>query len=128
VANLEEVARRLVGWCGLDWEPGCLAFHEGKWPVRTASVTQVRQPIYQRSVARWRHYEKSLGPLFDRLEDGLAGARRPAGFRGAGKARATARFPTAATSRSARPVRSEAPISGPGTSCARPPRSCQDFA
>ena len=72
MANLEEVARRLVGWCGLDWEPGCLAFHEGKWPVRTASVTQVRQPIYQRSVARWRHYEKSLGPLFDRLEDGSA--------------------------------------------------------
>ena len=51
---------------------GCLAFHEGKRPVRTASVTQVRQPIYQRSVARWRHYEKSLGPLFDRLEDGSA--------------------------------------------------------
>jgi hypothetical protein len=35
--------------------------------VRTASVSQVRQPIYQRSVARWKHYEQALGPLFDRL-------------------------------------------------------------
>jgi tetratricopeptide (TPR) repeat protein len=74
VADLEGVARRLVEWCGLDWEPGCLAFHEGKRPVRTASVSQVRQPIYQRSVARWHHYEKSLGPLFDRLADGSAAA------------------------------------------------------
>jgi hypothetical protein len=35
--------------------------------VRTASVSQVRQPIYQRSVARWKHYEPTLGLLFDRL-------------------------------------------------------------
>jgi hypothetical protein len=80
VADLESVARRLVEWCGLDWEPGCLAFHEGRRPVRTASVSQVRQPIYQRSVARWRHFEKSLGSLFGQLErlrpgpTGLAGS------------------------------------------------------
>ena len=67
VADPEGVARRLVSWCGLEWEPGCLRFHEGKRPVRTASVSQVRQPIYKRSVARWRHYEKALGTLFERL-------------------------------------------------------------
>jgi tetratricopeptide (TPR) repeat protein len=67
VADLEGVARRLVDWCGLDWEPGCLKFHEGQRPVRTASVSQVRQPIYKRSVARWKHYEQALGPLFERL-------------------------------------------------------------
>ena len=67
VADLEGVARRLVAWCGLEWEPACLAFHEGKRPVRTASVIQVRQPIYTRSVARWKHYEKALGALFARL-------------------------------------------------------------
>jgi tetratricopeptide (TPR) repeat protein len=67
VADLEGVARRLVDWCGLEWEPGCLAFHEGKRPVRTASVAQVRQPIYTRSVARWKHYETALGALFDAL-------------------------------------------------------------
>jgi hypothetical protein len=67
VADLEGVARRLVAWCGLDWEPACLAFHEGRRPVRTASVTQVRQPIYSRSVARWKHYEPTLGPMFAKL-------------------------------------------------------------
>ncbi len=68
VADLEGVARRLVSWCGLEWDPACLAFHETARPVRTASVTQVRQPIYGRSVARWRHYETELAPLFARLE------------------------------------------------------------
>jgi hypothetical protein len=67
VADLEGVARRLVGFCGLEWEPACLAFQEGTQPVRTASVAQVRQPIYTRSVARWRHYEPALGALFARL-------------------------------------------------------------
>src|SRR5262249_7874274 len=43
VADLEGAARRLLSWCGLEWEPGCLSFHEGKRPVRTASVAQVRQ-------------------------------------------------------------------------------------
>ncbi len=70
VADLEHVARRLVVWCGLDWEPACLAFHEGKRPVRTASVSRVRQPIYNRSVARWKHYEPALCALFDRLGRG----------------------------------------------------------
>jgi tetratricopeptide (TPR) repeat protein len=69
VAGLERVARRLVAFCGLEWEPACLTFHEGKQPVRTASVAQVRQPIYTRSVARWKHYEPALGALFERLGD-----------------------------------------------------------
>jgi tetratricopeptide (TPR) repeat protein len=68
VADLEGVARRLVDWCGLEWEPACLSFHEGKRPVRTASVAQVRQPLYTRSVARWKNYAEALAPLFARLE------------------------------------------------------------
>jgi tetratricopeptide (TPR) repeat protein len=67
VADLEGVARRLVDWIGLAWEPACLAFHETRRPVRTASVTQVRQPLYTRSVARWKHYENDLQPLFAAL-------------------------------------------------------------
>jgi tetratricopeptide (TPR) repeat protein len=67
VANLEGMARRLVGFCGLEWEPACLAFHKSKQPVRTASVSQVRQPLYTRSVNRWKNYEGALGGLFDRL-------------------------------------------------------------
>jgi tetratricopeptide (TPR) repeat protein len=67
VADVERVARRLVEWCGLAWEPQCLAFHETARPVRTASVSQVRQPIYARSVQRWRNYQPSLASLFARL-------------------------------------------------------------
>jgi tetratricopeptide (TPR) repeat protein len=68
VSDLEAVARRLVAWCGLDWEPSCLDFHKTSRPVRTASVMQVRQPIYTRSVARWKNYEPVLGSLFAQLQ------------------------------------------------------------
>jgi tetratricopeptide (TPR) repeat protein len=68
VADFEGVARRLIAWCGLEWEDACLDFHKTHRPVRTASVTQVRQPIYTRSVARWRHYEQDLAALFRELE------------------------------------------------------------
>jgi tetratricopeptide (TPR) repeat protein len=67
VADLESVARRLIEACGLDWEPACLQFYRTDRPIRTASVTQVRQPVYQRSVARWRKYEAALGDLFAAL-------------------------------------------------------------
>ncbi len=67
VHDLEGVARRLVDWCGLDWEPECQAFHRNSRPVRTASATQVRQPVYSHSVARWKNYQQQLAPLFERL-------------------------------------------------------------
>lgn len=67
VADLEGVARRLVSWCGLEWEPACLDFHQTERPVRTASVTQVRQPIYTRSVARWKNYAPALGDFFAKI-------------------------------------------------------------
>ena len=63
VADLEGVARRLVAWCGLEWEPKCLEFHRTKRPVSTASAVQVRQPVYRTSVGRWKHYEQSLEAL-----------------------------------------------------------------
>jgi hypothetical protein len=69
VDDFEPEARRLVAACGLDWEPACLEFHLTERPVRTASVTQVRQPLYRSSVARWRAYEPYLPDLFDRLND-----------------------------------------------------------
>jgi len=67
VENLEDVARRLVAACGLDWEPACLDFHLNRRPVRTASVIQVRQPLYKNSVARWKNYERKLAGLFEAL-------------------------------------------------------------
>ena len=70
VADLEGKSRELVDFVGLDWDPQCLRFHESKRIVNTASYDQVRQPIYTRSVERWRHYERHLGPL----KEALAGA------------------------------------------------------
>ena len=68
VANLEAESRRLIAFLGLDWEPACLAFHETERPVFTASLWQVRQPLYSSSVGRWRNYRKHLGPLLDGLK------------------------------------------------------------
>ena len=67
VDDLEGVAPRLVAACGLEWEPACLEFHRNQRPVRTASVTQVRQPIYRHSVGRWKNYETALADLFAKL-------------------------------------------------------------
>jgi tetratricopeptide (TPR) repeat protein len=68
VADLEGQARRLIEHCGLPWDARCLAFNESTRPVRTASATQVRQPIYGHSTGRWRAYEKWLGPLLRELD------------------------------------------------------------
>ncbi len=74
VTDLESVARRLVAACGLEWEPACLEFYKNERPVRTASVAQVRQPVYQRSVARWKNYEPALSTLFTALPSYASGA------------------------------------------------------
>jgi tetratricopeptide (TPR) repeat protein len=67
VDDFETEARRLVATCGLEWEPACSNFHQTTRPVRTASLVQVRQPLYRRSLARWKHYDRSLAGLFARL-------------------------------------------------------------
>jgi tetratricopeptide (TPR) repeat protein len=67
VNDLAGEARRLVEFCGLPWDERCLAFHETDRPVTTASVLQVRQPIYRSSIERWRRYENQLGPLLEAL-------------------------------------------------------------
>jgi hypothetical protein len=67
VANQERESRRLIDWIGLEWDPACLEFHQTKRPVRTASVTQVRRPMYTRSIGRWRHYTGELRPLLEEL-------------------------------------------------------------
>jgi tetratricopeptide (TPR) repeat protein len=70
VADVEEQARRLIAHCGLEWEDRCLSFHETQRPVHTASVTQVRRPIYRSSVGRWRPPPDLLRPLLDALAGG----------------------------------------------------------
>lgn len=70
ISDLETYARSLVAYCDLPWDDACLSFYETERSVRTASVTQVRQPIYTSSAGRWREYEKHLDPLLNEL-DGL---------------------------------------------------------
>ena len=67
VDDLEETSRRLLAWCGLEWEPACLEFHKTRRAVRTASAAQVRRPIYRSSIGRWKNYERSLASLFEGL-------------------------------------------------------------
>lgn len=69
VDDTENQAKALIKYCDLEWNESCLAFHENKRNIRTASVTQVRQPIYKSSVARWKKYEKFLSPLIEGLGD-----------------------------------------------------------
>lgn len=63
IEHQEAVSRKMVEFCDLDWDESCLNFHENRRFVATASYDQVRRPLYSKSVARWKHYEKHLGPL-----------------------------------------------------------------
>ena len=67
VAEPEANARRVIDFLELDWDPRCLKFHESDRPVKTASVSQVRKPIYKTSVERGRRYGDSLNPLIEAL-------------------------------------------------------------
>jgi tetratricopeptide (TPR) repeat protein len=68
VDDLPVQARRLTDWLGLPWDESCLRFHETKRVIRTASLSQVRQPIYTSSKDRWRRYTSFLAPLLAELE------------------------------------------------------------
>jgi len=63
VADQETWTRKMLDFIGLEWNDRCLEFHKTSRQVVTASAWQVRQKIYKNSVARWRQYEKFLGPL-----------------------------------------------------------------
>jgi tetratricopeptide (TPR) repeat protein len=67
VTDIEGQARRMIAHCGLEWDARCLDFHRTERAVRTASMAQVREPLYRRSVGNWRTYERFLGPLLDAL-------------------------------------------------------------
>jgi len=61
------VTRGLLGYCGLDWNDDCLNFFGSTRAVVTASIEQVRRPIYRSSVLKWQHYRNHLEPLMDAL-------------------------------------------------------------
>jgi hypothetical protein len=67
VDNVEGEARRLIDFLGLAWDDACVRFYENRRTVRTASVNQVRQPIYSTSKGRWKAHASHLAPLLAAL-------------------------------------------------------------
>lgn len=67
VADLESQARRLIDYCGLEWDNSCLEFYQNSRQVKTLSSAQVRKPIYSSSVGSWKRYETDLQPLLAAL-------------------------------------------------------------
>jgi tetratricopeptide (TPR) repeat protein len=76
VEDLEGSVRRMLAFCGLDFEEGCLEFHRNARSVRTASSEQVRRPIYKEGLDQWRHFEPWLEPMKRALGPLLAEAER----------------------------------------------------
>ena len=68
VASQEQETRKLLSFCGLPWDERCLDFHNREGLVKTASAAQVRKPIYNSSVAKWKKYERHLAPLLEVLD------------------------------------------------------------
>ena len=67
IADTEKEAKALIAFLGLDWNDKCLEFHKSDRPVKTASVAQVRKPIYKTAVKRWKKYGDGLKPLADAI-------------------------------------------------------------
>jgi tetratricopeptide (TPR) repeat protein len=69
VDTQESSSRQLLEFCGLPWHDGCLHFEQNPSPVATASVVQVRQPIYRSALQRWKRYEPQLSELHELLRE-----------------------------------------------------------
>jgi tetratricopeptide (TPR) repeat protein len=77
VNDLDGSVRRMLDFCGLEFEPRCIEFHRTERNVRTASSEQVRQPLYREGLDQWKHFEPWLGPLTHALGDALTRYRDP---------------------------------------------------
>ena len=67
VENQVAVSRKMVKFCGVEWDDHCLEFYKNDRPVETASGVQVRRKIYSTAVGRWKNYENRLTPLIEAL-------------------------------------------------------------
>ena len=68
VQNQETETRRILTFCGLEWQDSCLSFYKNSQPVASASSAEVREPIYQSSVQHWLSYKKHLAPLIELIQ------------------------------------------------------------
>lgn len=71
VEHPEPATRRIIEFCGLEWDERCLRFHEAAGHAHTLSYDQVRRPVYRSSVGRAKHFEAHLGPLREALQEGV---------------------------------------------------------
>ncbi len=71
VSDLEGSVRRMLRFCGLNFEPQCVEYYKTQRSVRTASSEQVRKPIYKEGLDQWKNFEPWLGELKDALGDAL---------------------------------------------------------
>jgi len=85
--NQERETRRLLEYCGLEWEEACLTFHQTRRTVQTASAAEVRRPLFRSSVGRWKRFEKHLGPLREALGPLATPPSSPSSTREKGKVR-----------------------------------------
>jgi Flp pilus assembly protein TadD len=67
IADQDGETHRVLGYVGVEFDPACLRFHENRRHAPTPSYAQVSQPLNDRSVGRWRNYEKHLAPYFDAI-------------------------------------------------------------
>jgi hypothetical protein len=65
--NFEEEAKKLLSFCELNWDAKCIEFYKNSKSVTTASLAQVRQPIYKSSISSWKNYTNYLGELIDTI-------------------------------------------------------------
>lgn len=68
IMDPEAQTRRVFEYCGLEWNSSCLDFYLSRRVVQTASAAQVRKPLYDTSIGRWRHYRDMLKPLIEALD------------------------------------------------------------
>lgn len=68
IQNQKEETVKLLKACKLDWDKNCLEFYKNKRAIKTASVVQVRKPIYKNSMNSWKNYKDNLKPLFNSLK------------------------------------------------------------
>src|SRR5208282_4730278 len=71
VEDLEGNVRRILDFCGLEFEPACVEFYKTERSILSASSEQVRQPIFREGLDQWKNYEPWLGPLKAALGDAL---------------------------------------------------------
>tara|TARA_B110001450_G_scaffold113892_1_gene107673 strand:- start:666 stop:2213 length:1548 start_codon:yes stop_codon:yes gene_type:complete len=67
IKNKESETKKILNFCELKWDENCLDFHKNKKSVSTASLAQVRQPLYSSSVEKWKNYSEDLKVLKEQL-------------------------------------------------------------